>query len=154
MGGFMNGISDSHQGDSWKGALDAQLSGWRLRARKLTAEIADLQEERSKLEEQIRAAEVLLGRPHIPGMHDEDKPMSVREMVQELMKDGKPRDGADIRAALIAAGIEPAKVSTNTGAFYTALGRLVDKKFLTKSDRGVYRLVEGAEKEEDKGVFG
>lgn len=138
---------------AWKGALDDQLSGWRLRARKLASHIAELQEEHSKLEEQIKAAEILLGKPHIPEMHDDDKPMSVREMVYSLMRDGKPRDGADIRAALVAAGVEPAKISTSTGAFYSALGRLVDKKLLVKTERGVYRLP-GVHEPDEKGVFG
>lgn len=142
---------DSLQTDSWKVALDGQLSGWRLRARTLAAEIAQLQEERDRLESQIKAAETLLGRPHIPEMHVEDRPLSVREAIHSLMKDGKSRDGAEIRAALIAAGYDASKIGTHTGAFYTALGRLVDKSILTKSERGVYRL-KGAPEEAD--IFG
>lgn len=126
----------------WKMALDGQLSAWRLKLRSLGSEIVRLQLEHAELEGKLKAAEVLLGRPHIPEMHEDDRPLSVREAVHSLMKDGKPRDGGEIRAALIAAGYDASKVSTHTGAFYTALARLVDKGVLTKNERGVYRLKE------------
>ncbi len=138
--------------DAWKAALDDQLTGWRLRARTLTAEIARLQSERDDLEQKLKAAEILLGRPHIPEMHEEDRALTVREAIASLMQDGKSRNPNEIRAALIAAGYDASKVGTTSGAFYNALTRLIEKSILVKSERGVYRLTSSPE--EDKGIVG
>lgn len=142
---------DTESMDAWKAALDAELSAWRLRSRTLGGEIAKLQAERDELDQKARAAEILLGRPHIPEMHDEDRVLNVREAIASLMQDGKPRNAPDIRAALVAAGFDASKVGTASGAFYNALARLTQRDVLVKSDAGVYRL-KGAPEEE--GVFG
>lgn len=139
--------------DAWQTALDEQLSGWRLRLRTLSAEIAKALAEREELEAKLKAAEILLGRPHIPEMHEEDRPLTVREATASLMKDGKPRNANEIRAALVAAGYDPSKVGTTSGAFYNALTRLIQTGVLKKSETGVYRL-KNAPEDENQGVFG
>lgn len=126
--------------DGWQTGLDEQLAGWRLRLRTVASEIAHLQAERENLEQKLKAAEVLLGRPHMPELHEEDRPLSVREAVESLMKDGKARNGNEIRRALIAAGFDATKVGTTSGAFYNALSRLVDRNVLEKSEKGTYRV--------------
>lgn len=140
--------------EAWKAALDEELSAWRLRSRTLAAEIAKLQAERDTLEQKLKAAEILLGRPHIPEMHDEDRVLSVREVIASLMQDGKARNAPEIRAALIAAGIDPSKVGTASGAFYNALARLTQRDVLVKSDSGVYRLKNAPEEDPHADLLG
>jgi hypothetical protein len=131
--------------DPWKLSLDSELSAWRLKSRTLASDIERLVKERAELDERIRAAEVLLGRPHMPEMHAEDAPkLSVRGAMHALMKDGKVRTGQEIRRDLIAAGYDPHKLRTTAGAFYSSLTRLVETKVLEKTMSGAYKIAASA----------
>ncbi len=126
--------------DVWRQGLEEQLANWRLRLHALAAEIAKMNAERSVLEAKLKAAEAVLGRPLMPEINPDGRPLSIREGIELLMKDGKHRSGSLIRQSLVAAGFNSSKIGPTSGAFYNALARLAHRGVLVKSESGVYQM--------------
>lgn len=114
------------------GALLRDLQNWRSELSEIDNRIAVLQVQRDALQKRVVAAEVLLGDV---GANESD---SVKSLVQQLMADGKRRRPKDVRHDLVARGIDPARIPTNSGNLYNALLRLTDDRVLKRDEDGVY----------------
>jgi hypothetical protein len=119
-------------------ALTKDVSLWRRRVAELNNEIAVRDKERADLMKKLAAAETLLG--HDASGFDEETSefATLRKAIRELLSDGVIRKPKDIRKDLVARGVDPERVSSNTGNFYNALGRLVHDKTLRKDGSSRY----------------
>jgi hypothetical protein len=116
--------------------LGQQLREWRERETNLCESIDRDTAERSALREKIEAAEKLLG--FAPSEGKRGGRLHLENEIEALMADGENRSPNTIRTLLIARGVDPAKVKSSSGYFYTTLSRMVVKGMLKKLDYGDY----------------
>ena len=132
----MNDDTGSASDAALSDLLGGQIATWTAKLHELNRCIAIKTAERDRLQAKIAAAETLLERP--PSLATREGQPSIREYVVDVMKDGVPRTPNEIREEILARGVDPSRVSTNTGNFYNTIRRLVVDERLVKQADGRY----------------
>lgn len=116
----------------YNAALLRDLQKWRAELTDIDNGIANVMKRRDEIYRKVVAAEILLGQT---ATADSD---SVKGAVASLMEDGRRRKPKDIRHDLVARGMDPSRIPTNSGNLYNALVRLVDEGVLERGSDGYY----------------
>ena len=116
--------------------LGGQIATWTTKLHELNRCIAIKTAERDRLQAKIAAAETLLERP--PSLATREGVTSIREYIEDVLKDGVPRAPNEIREEILARGVDPSRVSTSTGNFYNTIRRLVVDGRVEKQPDGRY----------------
>lgn len=95
--------------------------------------------ERAVIQAKIEAAETLLGKKSAMGAPRTPE-IPMKKLVAELMADGVRRNPTEIREALIARGVDPIRVGSDSGNFYNAVRRLMLDGYIAKEADSRYRL--------------